>query len=404
VASFRKKTTRRDGTSIWQAVWSVVVDGDRRQQTKNFAKAADAKRYAAEMAETVERRGIADPDRQTVRIYLKRWIDHLEKRGQHSITTLPGYRLNIERACRHIGDIPLHRLTPRDLDACYVDLLDHGGRTQNRDANGQRMARPLSARTVHHVHRALSTAFKQAVKWRLIAENPCNNASPPTPAKAVTRAMTETEVSRVMDTAESATFYPGLDVLARVLLIGGVRRSEALALAWDCVDIADRTITIRRTLVAGADRQPVLREHVTKTETSRRVIPIDADLAAMLAKHKLFILEQAVAFGGDYQRSPLLCFPEPSGLPMKPDTASSRMRLLLRKAGIEGVRQGTHVFRHTMGSHLIRRTDIVTVSRRMGHSRVSTTADIYLHGDEQRDVEAGNLLGDIFAKRNDSGT
>ncbi|WP_394892057.1 tyrosine-type recombinase/integrase [Mesorhizobium sp. AaZ16] len=87
---------------------------------------------------------------------------------------------------------------------------------------------------------------------------------------------------------------------------------------------------------------------------------------------------------------------------MKPDTATSRIRLLLDRAGVQGVRRGTHVFRHTMGSHLVRSTDIVTVSRRMGHSRVSTTADIYLHGDEVRDVEAGNLLGDIFSRRNDS--
>jgi integrase len=401
MASTRKKQLP-SGATVWQARWSIMVDGVRREQSRNFSKAADAKRHATEMAETVERRGIVDRDKQTTRVYLHRWLDHLEKRGQLSITTLPGYRLNVDRACRFIGDIPLAKLTPRDIDACYADLLDHGGWTQKRDKHGRRTQRPLSARTVHHVHRVLSSAFKQAVKWRLIAENPCNNASPPKPGRAVTRAMTEAEVQRVMDMAETATFYPGLDVLARVLLIGGIRRSEALALAWDCVDTAACTITIRRTLVAASDRTPVLRDHIAKTEGSRRVIPIDPDLAAMLAKHKMFILEQALAFGRDYQRVPLLCFPEPCGLPMKPDTASSRMRMLLRKAGIEGVRQGTHVFRHTMGSHLVRRMDIVTVSRRMGHSRVSTTADIYLHGDEERDVEAGILLGGIFAKRNNS--
>jgi integrase len=401
MASVRKRRLP-SGVIVWQALWAVTVDGVRRQQGRNFPTAKEAKRYAAEMAETVERKGIADPDRQSVRVYLNKWLDHLEKRGQHSITTLPGYRLNVERACRYIGDIPLHKLTPRDLDTCYVDLLARGGWTQKRDESGRRMQRPLSARTVHHVHRALSTAFKQAVRWRLIAENPCTNASPPKPGKAVTRAMTEAEVLQVMDTAEAVTFYPGIDVLARVLLIGGVRRSEALALCWDCVDIPGRTLTIRRSVVTGPNRQPVLRDNMTKSEAGRRVIPIDAELAAMLARHKLFILEQVVAFGPDYQRTPLLCFPEVTGLPMKPDTATSRMRFLLKRAGIEGVRLGTHVFRHTMGSHLVRRTDIVTVSRRMGHSRVSTTADIYLHGDEERDVEAGNLLGDIFSKRNDS--
>ena len=350
------------------------------------------------MTETIERKGIGDPARQTVRAY---WLDHLEKRGQHSITTLPGYRLNIERACRFIGDIPLARLTSRDIDFCYVDLLARGGWTQKRDASGRRLPQPLSARTVHHVHRCLSSAFKQAVRWRLIAENPCDHASPPKPGKAATRALTQSEVAKVLDTAAAAGFYPGIDVFAQLLLIGGIRRSEALALAWDCVDIPGRKIVIRRTLVAGADRRPVLRDNVAKTEGSVRTITIDGEFADALGGHKVFIQEQMLAFGPDYQRTPLLCFPEVSGVPMKPDTATSRMRLLLKKAGIEGVRLGTHVFRHTMASHLVRHTDIATVSQRMGHSRVSTTADVYLHSDDKRDEEAGNVLGRLFSRRNE---
>jgi len=44
--------------------------------------------------------------------------------------------------------------------------------------------------------------------------------------------------------------------------------------------------------------------------------------------------------------------------------------------------------------------DIATVSKRLGHSRISTTTDIYTHVINKMDLEAAKTLDNIFAKKN----
>ena len=196
-----------------------LVDKDQRKpasQRRPSPRRRKPRYYAAEMTETIERNGIGDPARQTVRSYLHSWLDHLEKRGQHSITTLPGYRLNIERACRFIGDIPLARLTSRDIDFCYVDLLARGGWTQKRDASGRRLPQPLLCPHRSSRPPVPVISVQAGGQMRLIAENPCDHASPPKPGKAATRALTQSEVAKVLDTAAAAGFYPGIDVFAQL--------------------------------------------------------------------------------------------------------------------------------------------------------------------------------------------
>ena len=66
---------------------------------------------------------------------------------------------------------------------------------------------------------------------------------------------------------------------------------------------------------------------------------------------------------------------------MDPDALTSKIRSLLRSAGIKkkGL-QPVHGLRHIDGEHAFANgVDLVTVPKRLGHSRASTTADIYLH-------------------------
>jgi len=56
-----------------------------------------------------------------------------------------------------------------------------------------------------------------------------------------------------------------------------------------------------------------------------------------------------------------------------------------------------HDLRHTQASLLIEAgEDIVTVSRRLGHARVSTTLDIYSHLMPGKDRAAAGVIGGVF--------
>ena len=415
-----RKLKYRSGSSAWQVVWAVYDNSGKRirQDTKAFSTQKQAKAHKAHVETTIERKRIADPDQHTVRSYLNYWLDRLAQDGDGTVprgrpmktledTTLSGYRRHCEMACRYIGDIPLRRLGPDDLDRAYDRLLSEGGSTQKRDAEGRRQSRPLAPRTVHHIHTVLKNALGRGVRWRFLAENPCDLAEPPrlkqsyvTPSgnrKRKKRSLTDQELFAILDAAEAFDAYPAMDILIRTLMETGMRRSEILGLAFDAVDLAAGTIHIRRR-VTLVGKLPTLQAG-TKTATSDRRLPISRDLVAMLSEYETRIKERALAFGPGYQREPLLVFADIDGQPMVPDTLSSRVRILLNRCGITDVPAGSHVLRHSMGSKLIRKADLITVQRRMGHSLPSTTANIYLHGDEAADRAGAEMLGDIFKAR-----
>ena len=144
------------------------VGGKSRLRNKCFHKAADAKAYANKMEAQAERRGIADPQRQTTGGYLTYWLQYLRDRNDLSPTTLDAYARAVEQACTQIGDVLLHRLTAAHLDAAYIQLRKTGGKPRGKS----KAARPLTGRSVLNVHRVLHVAFKQAKRWKLISENP----------------------------------------------------------------------------------------------------------------------------------------------------------------------------------------------------------------------------------------
>ena len=58
-----------------------------------------------------------------------------------------------------------------------------------------------------------------------------------------------------------------------------------------------------------------------------------------------------------------------------------------------------HAFRHTMASILISEgKDVVAVSKRLGHAKVSTTTDIYSHIIQQADEQASECLADVMLR------
>ena len=109
---------------------------------------------------------------------------YLRERGDHAPTTLAGYEHWAVLAARHLGHVPLTRLTPRELDQLYAKLLREGGED----------GRPLSRRSVLHVHRLLHTALGQAKRWRLIGHNPAADAKAPTVPFKQARGFTPDEI------------------------------------------------------------------------------------------------------------------------------------------------------------------------------------------------------------------
>jgi len=170
--------------------WAIILDvhngatGKRRRKWHSFA---GTKRRAqiecARLVSELQNGAPIESSRLTVAAYLNQWLEHIKP--QVSSKTFERYssivRANLKPA---LGTIPLAKLQPMQVSAAY----------------GSARAR-LAPRTVHHMHRVLSQALKQAVRWRMLPRNPCDDCEPP---KIERREMKVWDVSTMVAALELA--------------------------------------------------------------------------------------------------------------------------------------------------------------------------------------------------------
>ncbi|MHB1629823.1 MAG: site-specific integrase [Bacilli bacterium] len=173
----------------------------------------------------------------------------------------------------------------------------------------------------------------------------------------------------------------------------GARRGELLALKWSDVDLDRKRIYIQKahTVVTKRFKKGKVKGQ-TKTDPSIRVIAISDDLCQFLYHYRE---EQN-------RRKETIHYEDNKGLMFTSFLygrmlSSSELTLKLNdaqiRAGLQHIR--LHDSRHTHVTIALKNgADLVTVSRRVGHSRVSTTADYYAHVVDGADQE----VADLYAK------
>jgi integrase len=81
---------------------------------------------------------------------------------------------------------------------------------------------------------------------------------------------------------------------------------------------------------------------------------------------------------------------------LKPDSISATVSRICRRLGLPKG-SSLHTVRHSHASILLEKgVALTTVSERMGHSSVSTTADIYSHALRGKDEEAAEIFGKVM--------
>lgn len=82
---------------------------------------------------------------------------------------------------------------------------------------------------------------------------------------------------------------------------------------------------------------------------------------------------------------------------MHPDSVTDWMNKFSKRHELPHI--NPHAFRHTMASMLyFNGVDSVSISKRLGHAQVSTTANIYAHVMEAADRKNADILADVFLK------
>ena len=138
-------------------------------------------------------------------------------------------------------------------------------------------------------------------------------------------------------------------------------------------------------------------EDKTKTPKSTRTMPMSNTIYELLKQQRSIQRERRKLMGAYYIESEYVCT-WPNGNIITPNYLTKSFHSVISKSSLPRVR--LHDLRHTVASVLIANgTDIVTVSKQLGHAQVSTTSDVYSHVIEAAKAEATECIADVLLRR-----
>lgn len=135
-------------------------------------------------------------------------------------------------------------------------------------------------------------------------------------------------------------------------------------------------------------------EDTPKTATSNRFVSLPAETMKLLKQYRAWQSLERLRLRGYYNYQGFV-FAQDNGGPMHPDSVTRWLARFSKRHGLPHI--NPHAFRHTMASMLyFNGVDSVSISKRLGHAQVSTTADIYAHVMEEADKKNADILADVF--------
>ena len=210
-----------------------------------------------------------------------------------------------------------------------------------------------------------------AVKWSIVGTNPVTAAEPPRVQRTEIEILAPDQIRAVLDALRGRPLYP----IAVIGLSTGMRRGEIVAVRWSNIDLDGGKIRVERSL---EETKAGLAFKEPKTKAGRRTVGIPPSIVAELRAHHRQQQEQRLALGLGGAAPDDLVFPRADGEAWPPDRLSSNWAKTVRSMKLPTVT--FHALRHTHVSQLIAAgLDVVTVSRRIGHSNPTVTLNVYAH-------------------------
>jgi integrase len=208
-------------------------------------------------------RGVT-PTSQTVGEYLEAWMEEKRIEAKSSTDRTWSSCLNVH-IIPELGGWELKKLSRKAV-------LDYVRKKQKEG---------LAPGTIHFHHEIIASALNDAVKNKLLAENPCQN---------ITLPRVDDEEMQFLDLEQARTLLTMLrdnryqhELMLMLTVTTGMQPLEIQALHWSDIDFAQKRMHIRRTLSHIARTGYV--ETAPKLKKSRRDIPLTDEMVTRLRAH-----------------------------------------------------------------------------------------------------------------------
>ncbi|HJB57576.1 MAG TPA: site-specific integrase [Candidatus Flavonifractor intestinipullorum] len=365
-----------DGTRLkdYMMTWKPSPGMTKRQIAKELERQAT-------LFEEACRRGQVSIEKPTFEKYAAYVVDLKERNGL-KVKTAVRYRDMLRRINAEIGPVKLQDLRPDHLNRFYAKLAEPG---QNQRTGGG-----LSPKTILEHHRVISTILAQAVKEQLILFNTAERATPPKMPKHEMDAFEVEEVRAILEALETEPLK--WQVCVQLLIATGARRGEVMGLRWEHVDWVENKLYLCENRVYTPQSGVI---STTLKTGENRYVSVSPSVMALLKRWRA---EQAAGFMKLGITPSGYVLTAENGGPMHPDSPTDWLSKFSKRHGLPPIHP--HKFRHTQASLLIAQgVDILTVSKRLGHAKVSTTLDIYSHVLAKSDEKASDTLDRLFYQK-----
>lgn len=298
-----------------------------------------------------------------------------------------------------IGDIKLEDLTPRMIDKFYISLTK-----VKTKSNKNRKARTeyVTPNSISKIHQLLRSAFNQAVKWELMARNPCTNATLPKFESKKRDIWTAETLLHALEVCDDEL----LSLAINLSFSCSLRLGELLALTWDCMNITDDAVKdgsaslfinkelqrVNKRVLETLNSKDVIFKFpnmydnnstvlvlkTPKTKTSVRKVFIPRTVVEMLKKRKVQIEEMKKLYGTEYTDYNLV-FTHSNGRPLEGSYIRNALNKLIKDNELPPI--VFHSFRHASITYKLKWNggDMKSVQGDSGHAQLDMITDVYSH-------------------------
>ena len=351
----RRKVERNISFDDVRGIYYVNMDlgkdegGGRLRQYRTYPTLSAARTGLREFLAHREQERQSPRHQLTLSDWLEYWMDTIV-RPNRAETTVYAYQKIIDNHLGPaLGDTPLLKLAPKDIQQYYLQVQKDCG---------------LSSNTLRRHHDLLSSSLRTAVRQDMLSVSPMDRVEPPRSRQYEADFYNPEELKRLYSLLQGHW----LELPVKLAGSLGLRREELCGLKWENVNFPRQVLYVREARTAfGA----TVIQKETKNRASVRTLYLPEDIFNLLdAEQRRQERELAEPTGHVVL--------DQRGLPYSPNALSLAFTRFVRKHDLPRVT--LHGLRHSFATIAsFQGVSLFDIGKALGHSTPATTGRIYTH-------------------------
>jgi len=368
-------TIRKRSDGRWEGRYSVGFDtrtGKQIQRSIYGTSQKEVREKLTKVTAEIDDGSYLEPTKIKLGEWMDTWLN--EYCGDKKYLTVKGYRAKVNTHIKpQLGEILLSQLTPADVQKFYNRLL-----------NPQDGSKGICPKSIKNTHGVLSKALNQAVTNGYIRSNPCHGVTLPRVEKVEICPLNEEQIAKLLEQAEQDETY---GILLKVIVLTGLRESEAMGITWDAVDFKRGIVRINKQLQKRPESDGGFVFCSLKNGKGRVLKPAPYVMELLQKRYQQQILDSKaadvawMAWHSEEEHKKALVFTTLFGEHLHPQTVYNHFKKLAAEIGAPYAT--VHDLRHTYAVLSLQNgDDVKTVQGNLGHATAAFTLDVYGHVSE----------------------